>query len=130
MNKKKTTKTRAGTKVQPKTTRVAVKPKAATKRPAALAMTAAVSAATAAQSFTGVFRFPGEYAFLEKFNIPDYALLQENDPFTGKFSKLSAENTCIGLQSRHQDGDPANLSGKIVTCDVEGRQTPVLFLFD
>jgi hypothetical protein len=82
------------------------------------------------QSFTGVFRFPGTYAFLEKYNIPDYALLQVDDPYTGKFDELAAENTCQNLQQRHQDGDPATLSGKIVTVSVNGRQTPVLFLFD
>jgi hypothetical protein len=84
---------------------------------------------TPAQRFTGVFRFPGTYAFLDKFNIADYALLQADDPFTGQFNELAAENTCIVLQRTHQDGDPAILSGAIVTCSVQGRPTPVLFLF-
>lgn len=84
---------------------------------------------TMPKTFTGIFRFPGTFAFLEKYNIADYALLQEDDPFTGQFNELVAENTCIALQSEHQDGDPATLSGAIVTCDVEGRPTPVLFLF-
>ncbi len=84
----------------------------------------------AAQQFTGVFRFPGTYAFLEKFNIADYALLQFDDLFTGNFDETKAENTCIELKKNHQDGDPAILTGAIVTCDVNGRHTPVLFLFD
>jgi hypothetical protein len=82
------------------------------------------------QNFTGLYKFPGKFAFLEKYNIPDYALLQEDDPFTGQFDEVEAENTCNSLGARHQDGDPATLKGKIVTCDVDGRQTPVLFMFD
>ena len=86
--------------------------------------------AVVAQSFTGTLQFPGTFAFLEKFNIPDWALLQEDDPFTGIFDELTAKNTCINLQSEHQSGDTETVSGKIVTCDVDGRETPVLFLFD
>ena len=85
---------------------------------------------TASQPFTGKFRFPGTYAFLEKYNIADYALLQFDEPFTGNFDETTAENTCTALQARHQNGDRAELTGKIATCDVFGRPTPVLFLFD
>jgi hypothetical protein len=82
-----------------------------------------------AQEFRGRFRFPGTYAFLE---MPshDFALLQFDDPYTGKFDKLEAENTCNTLKAAHQDGDPAILTGAMVNCDVNGRPTPVLFLFD
>lgn len=85
--------------------------------------------ATAPQIFTGTFRFPGEFAFLERNNIADFALLQADDPFTGQFNETAAANTCITLTRTHQDGDPARLSGAIVTCDIQGRPTPVLFLF-
>jgi hypothetical protein len=81
------------------------------------------------QTFIGVFRFPGEFAFLERRNIAKNALLQQDDPFTGQFNETTAANTCITLKRTHQDGDPATLSGTILTCDVEGRPTPVLFLF-
>ena len=81
------------------------------------------------RQFKGVFRFPGGYAFLERDIIADYALLQSDDPFTGKFDDTAAQNTCATLQAAHEDGDPAILTGQIVTCDVDGRQTPVLFLF-
>ena len=82
------------------------------------------------QTYSGVYRFPGKFAFIEKLNIADYALLQADDPFTGRFEEVKAEQTCISLQSRHQGGDPAAITGRIITCDVEGRQTPVLFMFD
>ena len=82
------------------------------------------------QTYTGFYRFPGKFAFLEKYNIADYALLQADDPFTGKFDEAEAEQTCISLASRHQDSDPATIKGKIITCNVDGRQTPVLFMFD
>jgi hypothetical protein len=90
----------------------------------------AVSAANVPQIYTGLFRFPGTYAFIEKYNIADYALLQEDAPFTGTFNREAAENTNLDLQANHSDGDPATLSGKLVTVDVEGRPTPVLFMFD
>ena len=90
----------------------------------------AVGGGNPPQTYTGFYRFPGKLAFLEKYNIADYALLQADDPFTGKFDEVEAEQTCISLASRHQDGDPATITGKIVTCNVEGRQTPVLFMFD
>ena len=90
----------------------------------------ASGAPNAAQTYRGLFRFPGTYAFLEKNNIADYALLQADDPFTGVFNQLAAENTNLDLQKNHGDGDPAVLTGKIVVCEVEGRKTPVLFLFD
>jgi hypothetical protein len=86
-------------------------------------------APNASQTYTGLFRFPGTYAFLEKYNIADYALLQEDDPFTGTFNRQAAETTSLDLQANHSDGDPATLSGKLVTVDVEGRPTPVLFMF-
>ena len=131
MKKKQAGRTQAKTKGPRKGTVAAPRSRAAVQvKSRAMAVAADDNPAVAAQTFAGVFRFPGKYAFLEKFNIPDYALLQANDPFTGHFDELAAENTSIALQSSHQDGDPATLTGKIVTCDVEGRQTPVLFMFN
>jgi hypothetical protein len=97
-------------------------------RPQRILLTTQAAEITA-QTFTGVFRFPGKYAFLEKYNIADYALLQSDDPFTGVFNEQTAENTCVDYGTSNQDGDPAILTGKIITCDVEGRHTPVLFIF-
>jgi len=83
-----------------------------------------------AQPFTGVFRFPGIFAFLEQAGVPDDALLQSDDPFTGVFDDVEARVTCNALRARHQDGDRADLTGQIRTCQVNGRNVPVLFLFN
>jgi hypothetical protein len=83
----------------------------------------------ASQAFMGKFRFPGTFAFLQRADNPD-ALLQFDDPFTGVFSDLTARNTNNVLQAQHQSGDQADLSGLILTRQVSGRDTPVLFLFD
>lgn len=82
------------------------------------------------ERYTGVFRFPGIRAFLERPGFPDDAVIQIDDPFTGVYDDLAARGTCIRLQARHQDGDPADLSGKILMRDVMDVLTPVLFLFD
>jgi hypothetical protein len=79
--------------------------------------------------YTGTYQFPGTYAFLERFNIVDYALIQFDSPYTGKFDELAARNTAIELQRNHHSGDPANLTGRILSQDIDGRPTPVLFVF-
>jgi len=134
MKKKRVGKGRRRPKKPTKPRKVAAKPKAAAKakprRPRIMtaAIVATGSVAAVAESFKGIFRFPGEFAFLERPNMPN-ALLQEDDPFTGIFSEVTAANTCTALKANNQDGDEADLSGKILTCNVKGRQTPVLFLF-
>jgi hypothetical protein len=82
-----------------------------------------------AQPFTGKFRFSGNFAFLERNNDPDDALLQFDNPFTGVFDAQKASNTSNTLQAHHQSGDAANLSGLILSRQVNGQATPVLFLF-
>ena len=84
-----------------------------------------------AQPYVGLYRFPvGPYAFLEQPGVPDPALLQFDDPFTGIFDDLAAQNTRGALQAQYQDRDPANLSGLIQQVDVTGVPMPVLFLFN
>lgn len=81
-----------------------------------------------AQTFDGRFRFPGIFAFLEHPGFRN-ALLQFDDPFTGVFDDLTAQNTSGTLQGQHQDGDPAHLTGLIQDTYVNGIVRPVLFLF-
>ena len=83
----------------------------------------------ASTEYRGRFRFPGTYAFLDTAGDPAFALLQFDDPYTGVFDPLAAEDTCLSLRENHQDGDPADLTGDLVMCDVGGRDTRVLFLF-
>jgi hypothetical protein len=134
LKKKRAGKVRRKAKKSGKPRKAVTKPKAVVKpkpRRPAIATTAIVardSVISVAQRFKGVFRFPGEFAFLERPNQPN-ALLQEDDPFTGIFNETSAANTCTALKADNQDGDEADLSGKILTKNVKGQATPVLFLF-
>ena len=79
------------------------------------------------EDVNGSFHFSGNFAFLSKDNTPNYALLQFDNPFTGRFDRVAAENTSLDLQGRHQEGDPAHLEGSLVTVPVNGHQTRVLF---
>ena len=86
--------------------------------------------APAAQTYTGQIHFPDIYAFLDTQSSATPALLQFDEPFTGSFDDLKAQNTRGTLQGTFSEGDPCELTGLICDCPVNGMTTPVLFLFD
>jgi len=83
-----------------------------------------------AKPFTGRYRFPGIYAFIDRPGAAQPCMLQFDDPFTGTFDDLAAQNTCATLQKNFQDGDDANLTGLVRLRKVNGTMRPILFLFD
>lgn len=81
------------------------------------------------ETYDGTYSFPGQYAYLVRNGSPD-AILQFDDPYTGAFNQGAADATCTELQRYHHDGDRAHLPGLIKTVDVNGRPSPVLFIFE
>ncbi len=86
--------------------------------------------APVAQTYSGVIHFPGIYAFLNTPSCPTPALLQFDEPFTGNFDDLKAQNTRGTLQGTFSEGDTCELTGLICQRPVNGITIPVLFLFD
>ena len=82
-----------------------------------------------AECLTGTYHFPGIYAFFETPSSPTRALLQVDDPYTGRFDDARAQYTSAVLQGIHHEGEGDTVTGRIGNCDVNGMSRPVLFLF-
>ena len=77
--------------------------------------------------FSGTYKFPGTFAFFDTPASTRPALLQFDNPPTGVFDDLTAQNTAGDLQGRFQDGEPGTVTGVILDRDVNGIDRPVLF---